>query len=239
MTISFIVFIFDKTCKKTFFILFQLPFEKHIKNAMDWYPDLFFNFWFNYVYYDKGFATRRRFTMVLLVLVSISFINKIFYIFFLFLLCWLAGIPLQRFFKKSKPGRYFLFIIITWILSVNFLLPQLLSKEPSPYEVFNSFPRKENEGKPQKVTFLVDMGEHEVMSGSGGYPAVYLSVHQLGNPSGQKMKDIGGGIWSITLKLKPGVYDYKFRNGRTMNGMDQDGKMVKQLRTAAVVMIVI
>ena len=57
------------------------------------------------------------------------------------------------------------------------------------------------------------MGENEVMSGLGGLPAVYLSVHQLGNPSGQKMKDIGGGIWSITLKLKPGVYDYKFRNG--------------------------
>ena len=96
---------------------------------------------------------------------------------------------------------------------VTFLLLQLLSKEPSPYEAFKSFPRKGNEGKPQKVTFLVDMDENRVIAGLGEYPAIYLSVHQLGNHLGQKMKDIGGGKWSITLKLKPGVYDYKFRNG--------------------------
>ena len=34
--------------------------------------------------------------------------------------------------NNLSPGRYFLFIILTWILFVNFLLPQLLSKEPSP-----------------------------------------------------------------------------------------------------------
>ena len=87
---------------------------------------------------------------------------------------------------------------------ITLLLPQLLSKEPSSYEAFKSFPKKENEGKPQKVTFLVDMGENEVMSGLGGLPAVYLSVHQLGNPSGQKNERYRRWYMVYYIKIKTG-----------------------------------
>ena len=214
MTISFIVFIFDKIFIKNPFQNISMMLVKNILK-MPWIGTLIFSLIFGLIMsilvkdMPQGSGSQWAYWFWFLFPSSIkSFISFSFF----YYVGWQVY-HCKDSLNNLSPGRYFLFFTITWILFITLLLPHLLSKEPSSYEAFKSFPKKANEGEPQKVTFLVDMGENEVMSGLGGLPAVYLSVHQLGNPSGQKMKDIGGGIWSITLKLKPGVYDYKFRNG--------------------------
>ena len=78
--------------------------------------------------------------------------------------------------------------------------------------------------KKQKVTFLVNMSNEDVMSGKGDTAAVYVCILELGEPSGIKMTDLGNDIWKSTIELNPGVYEYKFRNGLHDNwGGEPDG----------------
>ena len=59
------------------------------------------------------------------------------------------------------------------------------------------------------VTFQVDMSQM-VISPAG----VHLTGDFQGwDPAATLMTDIGGGVYSITLDLPPGVYEYKFVNG--------------------------
>ena len=78
--------------------------------------------------------------------------------------------------------------------------------------------------KKQKVTFLVNMSNKDVMPGKGDTAAVYVCILELGEPSGIKMTDLGNDIWKSTIELNPGVYEYKFRNGLYDNwGGEPDG----------------
>ncbi|MBX7052057.1 MAG: T9SS type A sorting domain-containing protein [Flavobacteriales bacterium] len=61
------------------------------------------------------------------------------------------------------------------------------------------------------VTFQVDMSQM-VISPQGVHLA---GDFQAWDPAATLMTDIGGGVYSITLDLPPGVYEYKFINGDT------------------------
>ena len=73
------------------------------------------------------------------------------------------------------------------------------------------FERKKHEKK--SITFTVDMSNETVVKGEGEYPAVYVAINQDYGPSGLEMKNIGDGLWSVTVKLNKGTYNYYFRNG--------------------------
>jgi len=110
-----------------------------------------------------------------------------------------------------SAGRYFL-IGIFMNAFMQFVIPQMLSIQYSPYWIFNESFSKAESSK-QKVTFMLDMSDEIVVSGDGEYPAVYLNITPWSNPHGFEMDNIGGGIWSITKELSPGSYTYKFKNG--------------------------
>ena len=110
-----------------------------------------------------------------------------------------------------SAGRYFL-IGILMNAFMQFVIPQMLSIQYSPYWIFNESFSKAESSK-QKVTFMLDMSDEIVVSGDGEYPAVYLNITPWSNPHGFEMDNIGGGIWSITKELSPGSYTYKFKNG--------------------------
>jgi len=110
-----------------------------------------------------------------------------------------------------SAGRYFL-IGILMNAFMQFVIPQMLSIQYSPYWIFNESFSKAESSK-QKVTFMLDMSDEIVVSGDGEYPAVYLNITPWSNPHGFEMENIGGGIWSITKELSPGSYTYKFKNG--------------------------
>ena len=110
-----------------------------------------------------------------------------------------------------SAGRYFL-IGILMNAFMQFVIPQMLSIQYSPYWIFNESFSKAESSK-QKVTFMLDMSDEIVISGDGEYPAVYLNITPWSNPHGFEMDNIGGGIWSITKELSPGSYTYKFKNG--------------------------
>ena len=65
----------------------------------------------------------------------------------------------------------------------------------------------------QKVTFLIDMSDEKVLLGEGGTEAIYICIKELGKPSGEKMMNIGNGLWTASVELQAGSYHYKFRNG--------------------------
>ncbi len=65
----------------------------------------------------------------------------------------------------------------------------------------------------QKVTFMIDMSNEEVLLGEGKTKNMYVCIQELDKPSGEKMMNIGNGLWSKSVELHPGTYHYKFRNG--------------------------
>ena len=65
----------------------------------------------------------------------------------------------------------------------------------------------------QKVTFLIDMSDEKVLLGEGENEAIYICIQELGKPSGEKMMNIGNGLWTASVELQAGSYHYKFRNG--------------------------
>ena len=69
-----------------------------------------------------------------------------------------------------------------------------------------------DEPETKEVTFLVDMQNEEVDE-----TGIYVSGSdlQLAGPSGILMSNLGVGndIWSITVPMTAGTYNYKFRNG--------------------------
>jgi len=64
-----------------------------------------------------------------------------------------------------------------------------------------------------EVTFLVDMSNTEVESGSGKEPGVYVVSGANTGPSGVKMTKGSNDIWSGTVMMPPGEQVFKFRNG--------------------------
>lgn len=65
----------------------------------------------------------------------------------------------------------------------------------------------------QKVTFIIDMSNEEVLLGEGESEGMYICIQELGKPAGEKMMNIGNGLWSGSVELQAGSYHYKFRNG--------------------------
>ena len=78
-------------------------------------------------------------------------------------------------------------------------------------EYVRVYEHDDNPGDPQ-VTFLVNM-QNEQIDEAGVY--ISGSDEQLAGPSGILMSDLGVGnnLWTVTVPVSPGTYDYKFRNG--------------------------
>ena len=137
---------------------------------------------------------------------------------FFYFLGWQIYHQKEKLVKLSAWKYLFLNIIMTLIIDKSVIeLFTIGNFIPSQYDFYNEVTLKESlkikNVKKKKVTFLVDMSEQEVVSGDGENPAVYLNVTPWRTPHGFEMKNIGGGIWTITKDFYPGVYDYKFRNG--------------------------
>ena len=64
-----------------------------------------------------------------------------------------------------------------------------------------------------EVTFLVDMSNTEVESGSAKEPGVYVVSGANTGPSGVKMTKGSNDIWSGKVMMPPGEQVFKFRNG--------------------------
>ena len=137
---------------------------------------------------------------------------------FFYYLGWQIYHQKEKLVKLSAWKYLFLGIIITFIINKSVIeLFTIGNFMPSQYDLWNEVTLKESlkikNVKKKKVTFLVDMSKEAVVKGDGKYPAVYLNITPWSTPHGFEMKDIGGGIWTITKEFYPGFYHYKFRNG--------------------------
>lgn len=75
--------------------------------------------------------------------------------------------------------------------------------------------------QPTAVTLQVDMNNEAAVSVNGVHVAGSFQAWQAGDTP---LTDQGGGIWSVTLMIAPGTYEYKFINGDNWGG-DGEGNI--------------